>query len=398
MTAPLSRHELAAGHDAEHMTAVTNPPPIVYTLSIVADSTSWTVDEGDAYDLTWTLTIGGGTQANCYVTIYWQDSAAYNDNAIDREAELAASNPGWTVLYVTDFGSYWAAQLHKATIPVGASTIFLPFAPLYDGVGDYDAGVYGPISATAQSDQCPTPSISADAYLTVNAPAPSYTIDATSGKACPANLTEHAAFETAVGSTMGNPDGIYLFDEASGTIQDKVSTRHLSVSGGATYAQAVSGWARLALSLTTGNSVNTVACPNANANSITAIFYAVYTGTITVSGNILLYGTSQVWQIRSTAAPVLQYRSGGNVNSGGNDYRNQVRPFVLRIDRAGSNGNVYSNQDKISTTFASTPTGSNVASGGAGASQQVYGIIWYGAKSEAQCKAWLQGAGWTIPW
>lgn len=398
MTA-LNRKNLAEGFWASYLAPTpTKPvPPIVYTLSYTADSTSWSWDEGDPYDVTWTLTLGGGTQSNVYVEMYWQDDAGFNHNPIDDAAELAASNSGWTVVSITDFGSYYKAILHQASMAVGAYILTLPFAPLYDGVGDYDAGVHGPTAGQAYSDQSAA-SIAADMTITVNAPAPSYTIDASSGKACPANLTEHAAFETANGTTMGDPDGIYLFDEASGTIQDKVNTRHLTASGGATYAQAVSGWARLALSLTTGNSVNTTAVPNANANSITAIFYAVYTGAITTSGNILLYGTSNVWQIRSTAAPVLQYRSGGNVNSGGNDYRNQVRPFVLRIDRPGTNGNVYSNQDKISTTFSTAPTGASVAAGGAGASQQVYGIVWYAPKTEAQVKAWLQAAGWSIPW
>lgn len=563
MSAPMSGDNLNHGDWASVLTPdVLENPPIVYTLTYTADSTSWSWTEGDSYDVTWTLTLGGGTQTNVYVEMYWQDDSGFNPNPLDDAIELSGSNPGWTVVSITDFGTYFKAILTRASMAVGSYTLTLPFAPLYDGVGDYDAGVHSPISGQAYSDQKPVASIAADMTITVASAGPTitywnisktagangsydasaytnqswagdvfvewcaftpaayanivglsadnpdanytgidrgilcdvgplyksengvltslgvsavagdrlgvgrvgtaityykngvsigtgtalagsviadtsirfsadqiwaiyvrnggtptagspvptswsvvnaavaaatYTVDATSSKACPASLIEAAALD-AKGAYMGRPDAIYNFQEASGAIVDVVNARNLTVSGSGTYQQAVSGWSRLALNLTAGSSVGNAATPNANANSITEIFYSLYSGTITASGNIQLYGTSQVWQIRSTAAPVLQYRSGGNVNSGGNDYRNNVRPFVLRIDRPGANGNAYSDRDKISTTYASTPTGASIGIGGAGASQQLHGMIWYAPKTEAQVKAHLQNAGWSIPW
>lgn len=233
---------------------------------------------------------------------------------------------------------------------------------------------------------------------------PAWTIDATSGHAFPANGTEHAAFETNYGTTMGAPDLIWNCQETSGNVADTSgNSRTGTVTSALAYDQTVSGFTRKAITFAAagGGSIVTTSVPNASSNSCTAIAVCDVTSVTVASQAIMFYGTTQIAQVRFTTTPRMQHRSGGNVATGtANPTTAGVMPYALRFNRTAGDGAAYNTQEKVAATHATTPTGAQftIAGGPPPAMKVLYVIAWFSAKTEAQVKAWLEAAGWTIPW
>jgi hypothetical protein len=234
------------------------------------------------------------------------------------------------------------------------------------------------------------------------APGPAYTIDSGSGIACPADATEHAAFETAnPTSTMGAPDLLWAVQEASGAVADTSGNSRTGTVTGGSYQQAQSGWSRFFMTFAdSAGGIGTTSVPTASSNSMTVICFAEVTSVAAVNRGLLLYGTANQTQVRFTATPRVNLRIAGNTATGTNAFTGAVRPFVLRYDRVNSASQAMTNQEKLTATWLATTTGSSFQIGNAPnpVMRIGYAIAWFSSKTEAQIKAWLQAAGWSIPW
>lgn len=93
----------------------------------------------------------------------------------------------------------------------------------------------------------------------------------------PANTTE--CTELLAGTSIANPAHLYLFDEASGSILDRISSKDLALGSGDTapaYQQFLPGWTKTCVRATAGAAtrlLNTT-FPNVNANSYTVVLLA----------------------------------------------------------------------------------------------------------------------------
>lgn len=95
------------------------------------------------------------------------------------------------------------------------------------------------------------------------------TRDSLDGRYFPANATEWT--DLLAGSGISNPSNLYLFNEASGNILDKIGAKNLTASGSLTYDTLIPGLTRHGVKTTagvTGKMINTT-FGNVNANSFT---------------------------------------------------------------------------------------------------------------------------------
>jgi hypothetical protein len=238
-----------------------------------------------------------------------------------------------------------------------------------------------------------------------------WTVDATSGIAVPANATEWADFIAANGLSISVPSSLYLMQEASGNLADSIGALTLT-STSLTYQQAVAGWTRLGITVTDGSGGRAEATvgngPNPATTSQTWIVFAdltstpagnrhlLHINTIAATGAFVLVNVTPV--IGITCAAVT-------ANGASNPVTGGVRPFALKYDRTNSAAVAYSDQDKVAGTY-----NAGVVDGGKGfgrgssndpAGAWLYGYMFSGAAAEisdATMKALLQAHGFTIPW
>lgn len=237
-----------------------------------------------------------------------------------------------------------------------------------------------------------------------------WTVDATSGIAVPANTTEWASFIAAKGLSVAVPDALWLLQEASGDAADASGNGFvLAASGtGLAYQQAVTGWSRKAITFTDGGTgalkSTSASLPNISTTSQLSLVIA---SIVSVGGtrNFLTHGTTTRSGLNVTSIPRLRAASGSNTTDGTNDPTGAVRPFVLRTNRATSATVAYSDSERITPTFNSGVTGQAVCIGdntAATASVAVlYAAEWHVTKAEmsdANLKSLLQAMGFVITW
>lgn len=172
MSCPLVGSNLGAGIVATVLSPESDlGKGVSYTLSITTpDSGSQSKVFGSSYTFTVQVHVGGGTQN---VTLEWsfeESGSALNWNVIDAAAEVQADNPTWSVTD-GDVGLYKTITMTRTLAP-GSYTITMPFAPAYDGIGDYDVGGPYAVSAQVSSVQYGVASPYVLYALTVTAPAP----------------------------------------------------------------------------------------------------------------------------------------------------------------------------------------------------------------------------------
>lgn len=241
---------------------------------------------------------------------------------------------------------------------------------------------------------------------------PTWTIDATSGIAVPADATEWASFITDSGLSIAAPDALWLMQEASGNLADSIGSFTLAASGsGLSYQQTQSGWSRTGVQTTDGTAgrwQNTAAAlPNVATESCLLLVYANITAAAGASTRSLIeIGTTTDARVRVNTTPRMLSSSGGNLSAAGaSSPVGQVRPYVLKVDRTGSVVTGYSDIEKLSPTFNASMTGERLVVGGnsgsCAAARYLYGAAWFlgdAEMSDATVKALLEALGWTIPW
>lgn len=210
-----------------------------------------------------------------------------------------------------------------------------------------------------------------------------------------------------VGAGFQAPAHIWLFQEASGAILDKVGSKNLSAAGTVAYQQAVAGWTAKAIGSTTpgttGNCSNAT-MENLNANSVLTLTYSQFTLSATTLVSRAFHGAASVNDLQANAASaIMRLRTGANAANGTGLHAATIHPIAVRWDRTNTVNAAYSDIEKVGITWADT----------AGTTMQVtaatldtafvgnvmYAATWVGASAElvdAQIKSMLQALGWTV--
>lgn len=238
------------------------------------------------------------------------------------------------------------------------------------------------------------------------APAPSWTLDATSGMGVPTD-SEWAAVMTAAGIGSGEPNHLWLCQEAAGALADSKTggSESLSAFNSPLYQQAIAGWTRKAVRCDDpGDAFYSTLIGNTTTESITVLAY-LYTTTPAAYRNVINLGTGTGARLmRMSTAPIYDCAGNGGqaTGLGVSDPSGVVRPVIVTVNRAAGRFGVYTDQEKIVPVYT-VPAGGGAyfSFEGCETSRVLYAAMFRGTRaemSEAQIKSLLQTLGWTIPW
>lgn len=248
-----------------------------------------------------------------------------------------------------------------------------------------------------------------------DAGAPSFPVDATSGKGVPLTQADWDAVFTAAGVSLSTVNQSHALQDASGNPAATVGTNYTAY-GGLAYQQAVTGggWTRLCIhndvASAKGFGLAAGVGPNAATSSVLYIVYHNATGaagaTRTVSAGSNAGTNDLKHQIVQTTG-LMRVRCASVVVDGAVDHVGAVRPYVLVYDRTGATVKGYSDLEKVTGTYSAAV--SDVGGKGFPANATIVGnrgdYLWCAAFagadaewSDAKVKAVLQTLGWTIPW
>lgn len=256
---------------------------------------------------------------------------------------------------------------------------------------------------------------SASTSQTFAVSAPSWSIDAASGKGFPANATEWTSLLASAGlSAKANPSSLHLLQEASGNAADSIGSLTLTAVTSPLYSQAVSGMTRVGVGFNEGTNqrfvgtagdASTTSCLALGVISLGAGVDATvrgvfaYGASVSDSGIAALLSTSNRLRLRGVA---------GLIDTAvGSSYGATAFPFVYRTDHANTIRRLYTDDEKVSATYGAGTSATNfglgaLMSGTSANFTAVYLATWFGAAAEgwtdADVKALLQALGWTIPW
>lgn len=235
--------------------------------------------------------------------------------------------------------------------------------------------------------------------ITINA-APSWTTDATSGIAVPANSTEWTSFISANSLTNWSvPDQLWLMQDTSGALVDVMGVSNLSVSvAGATYADPVTGWSRKGVKFTDGTSAYFSDGVTDHSVSAAALFLAQPDAT--PAGNRWLAACGAEFGMNTTPRAIC---SGNNTITGTNNPTGAVRPWVIVKNFTSTTLNGYTDQEHLAPGWVdfneSTRIGGVGFTSASQASHFVYGAKWHtthAERSTADVKALVQAFGYTV--
>lgn len=229
-------------------------------------------------------------------------------------------------------------------------------------------------------------------------------LDATSGKYCPATAGEWVSTMAVSGIGGIGPSLLWLCQDASGNLADAIGAFTATVTGAPlTYQAAITGWSRFGI---TGGDAGTGAAastsgglPDPASASTLMLGYAI-SALPAAQRNMQIIGSanSSSSQVRSTNTARLV--SGVNSAIGVSNMIGQVRPIVLLYDVTGNRALLYTDQDKISTTRFGA-TGKSLQLSFSFPGSWLYACAFFGSAAElsdAQVKTLLQTLNWTIPW
>lgn len=233
--------------------------------------------------------------------------------------------------------------------------------------------------------------------------------DPTSNKGVPLSQAEWNDVFTVAGVGAKTVHSSWGFQDASGNIAATVGTA-LTVTGTLDYRQAVAGWTRLSANFTetAAERAGWAAGVGPNPASVSTLWIAYIDLTLTPAASRNFLGCSVTGAPASTLVltntPRFRVTTNGVSGTGTVDpVTGGVRPFVILNDRTGSRSLGYSDQEKLSTTYAALGDGhKGFNTTGTGAQMSVlWGAHFESAHAEwsdAEVKAILQALGWTIPW
>lgn len=232
--------------------------------------------------------------------------------------------------------------------------------------------------------------------------------DATSNIYCPANAAQWTQTLGVAGITSGNPAGLWLCQEASGTLADSIGALPLTSSGAWTYQSAITGWTRLGLSCLDAGTATLLSTdaslPDISTTSQLIFAYISMPAAAPAVVRVVCASGTTMLAFRINTTPVALC-VGTNTGTGAANPTGAVRPVVLKLDRSNNTGVLYTDQEKLTASNVTTMTGKRVGFGGLGANTPAM-IVGYGAvftstaaqMTDAQVKTLLTTVGWSIPW
>jgi hypothetical protein len=232
------------------------------------------------------------------------------------------------------------------------------------------------------------------------------TRDSASGKYFPAGAAEWTAFMAAAGLATGNPASSWEMQVASGNVPDAIGAITLTQTSMSLYQQSVTGYSRFSIRGIDGQAAalrNLTTAPNPLLTSTlvgaTVDFGALPGGIRDVLG----VATNAVVQFMITTG--LLRLVGGSSPQTINAMGTAVRPVLLRVNNTASTITLFTDQEKLSATYALPVSGNLVTFGRVAgtipAIGYLHGYEFAGASAEltdAQVKTLLQTQGWVIPW
>lgn len=376
----LGRAYLQGSFDVTYVGAPTTPTTTT-TLTVAIVDSADPVWNGDALAYTIEVANIGAIDAdNVEVVITLDPQMTY----------VSASGTGWAV---SESGG--VVTCTRATLATGAAPAITVNATAPGAAETSSTGVTAVADNASEVNDTETTVVNFVAQ------------DATSGIAVPATAGQWDTLIDTAGVTAVAPTSIYLCQEASAPLADSVGTFPLAAAGtGQTYQQAVAGWSRLAVKLTsgtTGSWVNTDAgLPDMSTTS--SLLYMIVAVDAVGPGstrNLCALGTNAAIQ-RAITTGVLRNFSGAGSTAGTADPKGRVMPIWLKVDQTGNIQKVYTDQESITATFGAV-TGKACRIGSTAAALPdgiLYAARWDGAGAEmddATIAALSETSGWTMP-
>lgn len=225
----------------------------------------------------------------------------------------------------------------------------------------------------------------------------------------PANATEWTAFMAAAGLATGNPVTTHNCQEAAGTLTDAFGLANLTVGGtGHLYQQSVAGFTRLAVTTidaTVGQKwINSTTAPDPNAVS-TLWLAAIRFPAVAPAAARDLMANAAALDCRISATGKLTVVNGASTAGTANPLGG-VHLVAVQHNITASTFIGFSDQEKITGTFAANAANPMFVLGGQTTSAGDVGYLWEaefsGAAAElssAQMKTLFQTlTGIAIPW
>lgn len=232
-----------------------------------------------------------------------------------------------------------------------------------------------------------------------------WTVDATSGGAFPADATEWTDFIAANGtlSAWSAPDSVYSFQQASGTIVDDIGSLDWVSAGARQDFQVTDAAFTRKVARSRGDEwfTTSASLPDANGSSTLMLMVCKFEAA-DVSTKVIL-GAASTTTITTLAGGELRLSAAGSTSDGVTNQAGVWIPMITQVNR--SSGNSFAATLDTDLTVAHGAISGKqelIAGGSTGASTLfAYAAVWRGAGAErtpAQIKALQQALGFTITW
>lgn len=312
--------------------------------------------------------------------------------------DLVCAIVGYSTLSTTPQLSGWTnSNLASITQRGDESTLLGGGAGLATGTW-VAGGAYGATTATLGTS-CDYACISVSLR-------PRWSVDSASGGVLPQNATEWTDFIADTGQSIANPDGTWLWQEASGNFADAVGSFTLTASSSPnnwTYQAAITGLTAVGANSAADNkpcraSSSSSSLPDltgsTSASSYAQLGYFDLTNIPSGNRDIIEFANA-TGRVRITSTPRIAVVSGSNVTTGTKDPVNgsgllggTVIPVLVVVNKTAGTVKLYTHQEKLSVTAGTWSSTKSMAFGGqSGASNSPtfiipFGAMWIGANAE----------------
>jgi hypothetical protein len=205
------------------------------------------------------------------------------------------------------------------------------------------------------------------------------------------------------------PEHVWLMQGSTGPLVDSIGSTTLDPLNAPSYGHVIPGWSRLAVG-TNDTNINqgfaTTTIGNLNGTSYTLLLYTALATAPSAERSIAGIGAGADHRyVAVTSTPAFKGTGYGvTPTTGSVNPQMTVHPVVLVLNATAASYQVYTDQEKLSVTWASTTgTGALVivgnASYGAAPARYLYGALWSGAAAEfsdLDVQKVLSGLGWTV--
>lgn len=217
----------------------------------------------------------------------------------------------------------------------------------------------------------------------------SWTVDAASGKAFPANATEWSAFIAARGLVTTVPSALWNFQETTGNFADSIGAFPLTAGVSLGYQNAVAGFTRKSIAFVDGSATSAATTTSASLPDISVTSMLVLgiwlLNTPSVAHDFYEIGTTTTQRGIMTIAPVMKIASGSNNATGVTNPTGSVRPFVFQSNHTTATAKLITSLETLSAALG-LATGKSLMFGGSAVGscggQCLYGAMWQGAAAE----------------